>query len=226
MKVNFLPFLLASSFALGFFFAPDPAQAIPDKAAPSAPSKKQDGSHVPGISSTPTKPESDGADSLSLQDLGFSQADLQSDPRFQKELETRSDMLRIHQTLGLITAIPMTTEFVLGLATAGNVSNGSTDTSLHTTLGLATVALYGTTALFEILAPKPKGLKPSGNTAVHEALSWIHLPLMVVVPLVGDMINDRIANHQPIGNLGAVHGALATTLLASYLASLTVMTFN
>ena len=161
----------------------------------------------------------------SLGDLGFTQEDLQSDPQFQKELETRSDMLRVHQTLGLITAIPMTTEFVLGITTAGNVSKGSTDTTLHTTLGLTTVALYGATAMFEILAPKPKGLKPSGNTAVHEDLSWIHLPLMVVVPLVGDMINDRIANHQPIGNLGVVHGVMATTLLASYLTSLTVMTF-
>ena len=161
----------------------------------------------------------------SLGDLGFSPEDLQSNPQFQKDLETRSDMLRIHQTLGLVTAIPMTTEFVLGIVTAGNVSNGSTDTTLHTTLGLTTVALYGTTALFEILAPKPKGLKPSGNTEVHEALSWIHQPQMIVVPLVGDMINDRIANHQPIGNLGVVHGVMATTLLASYLTSLTVMTF-
>ena len=169
--------------------------------------------------------QADTPSGLSLGDLGFSQKDLQSDPQFQKDLETRSDMLRVHQTLGLITAIPMTTEFVLGIVTAGNVSNGSQDTTLHTTLGLTTVALYGTTALFEILAPKPKGLKPSGSTEVHEALSWIHLPLMVVVPLVGDMINDRIANHQPIGNLGVVHGTMATTLLASYLTSLTVMTF-
>jgi len=169
--------------------------------------------------------QTDAQSGLSLGDLGFSQQDIQGDPRFQKDLETRSDMLRIHQTLGVITAIPMTTEFILGLTTAGNVSNGSQDTTLHTTLGLTTVALYGTTALFEILAPKPKGLKPSGNTGVHESLSWIHLPLMVVVPLVGDMINDRIANHQPIGNLGIVHGAMATTLLASYLTSLTVMTF-
>ncbi|HJT23908.1 MAG TPA: hypothetical protein VJ873_04990 [bacterium] len=170
------------------------------------------------------KPSTDNA-APSLGDLGFTQEDLRSDPQFQKDLETRSDMLRIHQTLGLVTAIPMTTEFVLGIVTAGNVSKGSSDTTLHTTLGLTTVALYGTTALFEILAPKPKGLKPTGNTEVHEALSWIHLPLMVVVPLVGDMINDRIANHQPIGNLGVVHGAMATTLLASYLTSLTVMTF-
>ncbi len=170
--------------------------------------------------------DSQSQSSLSIDDLGFSKEQTQSDPQFQKDLETRTDMLKIHQTLGLInTAVPMATEFVLGIATAGNVSNGSTDTGLHTTLGLATVALYGTTALFEILAPKPKGLKPSGNTEVHEALSWIHLPLMVLVPLVGDMVNDRIANHQPIGNLGLVHGTMATTLLISYLASATVMTF-
>jgi hypothetical protein len=162
---------------------------------------------------------------LSVDDLGFSQAETQADPQFQKDLETRSDMLRIHQTLGLITAIPMTAQMILGVTTASDVSKGSTDTTLHTTLGLATVALYGTTALFEILAPKPKGLKPTGNTEVHEALSWIHLPLMILVPLVGDMLNDRIANHQPIGNLGEVHGIMATTLWASYMTSLTVMTF-
>ena len=162
---------------------------------------------------------------LSVDDLGFSKEDTQADPQFQKDLETRSDMLRVHQTLGLITAVPMTAQMILGLTTSSNVSNGSTDTTLHTTLGLATVALYGTTALFEILAPKPKGLKPTGNTEVHEALSWIHLPLMILVPLVGDMVNDRIANHQPIGNLGEVHGIMATTLWASYMISLTVMTF-
>ncbi len=162
---------------------------------------------------------------MSLEDLGFTKQDIQSDPQFQKDLETRSDMLRIHQTLGLITAVPMTAQFVIGLSTENSVAHGNTDTTLHTTLGLATAALYGTTAMFAILAPKPPGLKPSGNTEVHEDLSWIHLPLMILVPLVGDMINDRIANHQPIGNLGVVHGIMATTLLASYLTSVTVMTF-
>jgi hypothetical protein len=68
-------------------------------------------------------------------------------------------------------------------------------------------------------------LKPTGNTEIHEALSWIHLPLMIIVPLVGDMMNDRLANNQPIGNLGVVHGVMATTLLTSYLTSMTIMTF-
>lgn len=165
------------------------------------------------------------ADPLTVKDLGFSAEDFKSDPQFQKDLEARTDMLKIHQTLALITVVPMASEFVLGLVTAGNVAKGSTDVGLHAALGISTAALYGTAALFAILAPKPKGTQPSGNTQTHQDLAWIHGPLMVLVPLVGDMLSDRIANHQPIGNLGEVHGVMATTLLASYLASLTVITF-
>ena len=80
-------------------------------------------------------------------------------------------------------------------------------------------------ASFEIFAPKPKNKKRTGNTGIHEALSWIHLPLMILVPLTGDMLDDRIANHQPLGNLGTVHGVLATALLLTYTSSLLVITF-
>jgi hypothetical protein len=164
-------------------------------------------------------------DTLRVEDLGFSGNETQSDPKYQRDLQVRSDMLQIHQRLGIITAVPMTAEFVLGIATAGNVANGSTDTGLHAVLGISTVALYGTTALFAILAPKPKGLKPSGNTEVHADLAWIHAPLMAAVPIVGALANDRVQNHQPLGDLGTIHFVLAATLLASYLTSLTVITF-
>ena len=164
--------------------------------------------------------------SLSLQDLGFSQGDTQSNPEFQKELETRSDMLHIHQVLGLVTAVPLVTTYVLGLSTSNNVENGSTDTGLHATLGITTTALYLTTASFAIFAPKPEGLKPSGATQVHETLAWIHAPLMILTPILGDMVNDRVQNHQPLGDLGTIHGIAATTLVLSYLASIAVETIN
>ncbi len=163
-------------------------------------------------------------DSLNVNDLGFSQADVQSDLS-QKDLDTREDMLKIHQILGLTTEGFLLTEFVVGLATAKNVANGSTDTSLVTDLGWATLAVYSATAAFEMFAPKPKNKKHSGNTAIHEALSWIHLPLMVLVPLTGDMINDRLGSHQPLGNLPVVHGVMATALVLTYSTSLLVITF-
>jgi cytochrome b561 len=161
---------------------------------------------------------------LSVDDLGFTKEDVENDLS-QKELDTRSDMLRIHQTLGLITAVPMITQFVIGLSTSDSVAQGNKDTSLHTALGLTTFILYGTTAAFQIFAPKPKHKKQTGDTAIHEALSWIHIPLMVAVVLTGDMMNDRLAANQPLGNLGVVHGVMATTLLGTYLTSLTIMTF-
>jgi hypothetical protein len=162
--------------------------------------------------------------SLNVNDLGFTQADLQSDLS-QKDLDTREDMLKIHQILGVVTEVPLLTEFVVGIATSNNVANGSTNTTLVTDLGWATLALYATTASFEIFAPKPKNKKRSGNTGIHEALSWIHLPLMILVPLTGDMLNDRIANNQPLGNLPVVHGVMATALVLSYTTSLLVITF-
>jgi hypothetical protein len=178
------------------------------------------------IVDTKTKPKTEPHPAtMSLEDLGFSQDELQSDPQYQKELQARSDMLQIHQTLGLITAVPMTTEYVLGLVTAGNVANGSTNTELHEGLGIATTALYITTAMFAILAPKPKGLKPSGNTKTHVDLVWVHAPLMIAVPIMGEIVDDRVQNHQPLGDLGTIHGILATALVVSYLTSLTVITF-
>jgi hypothetical protein len=164
-------------------------------------------------------------ETMSMEDLGFSDDQAKADPQYQKDLQARSDMLQIHQVLGLVTAVPLTTEYVLGLVTAGNVANGSTDTGLHATLGIATTTLYVTTAMFAILAPKPKGLKPSGNTEFHEDLVWIHAPLMVAVPVLGGIINSEVQNHQSIGSLGTIHGVLATALVLSYLTSLTVITF-
>jgi hypothetical protein len=48
---------------------------------------------------------------------------------------------------------------------------------------------------------------------------------MILVPLTGDMLNDRIANNQPLGNLPVVHGVMATALLLTYSTSLLVITF-
>jgi hypothetical protein len=162
---------------------------------------------------------------MSVEDLGFVDTDIKSDPQYQSDLQTRSDMLQIHQTLGLITAIPLTTEYVAGLVTAGNVAKGSTDTGFHAVLGISTVALYTTTAMFAILAPKPKGLTPSGNTQAHVDLAFIHAPLMVAVPVLGAIINNKVQNHQSIGSLGTIHGILATALVVSYLSSVVVISF-
>ncbi len=105
---------------------------------------------------------------LSVKDLGFSGDEAKGNPQYQKDLETRSDMLQIHQTLGLITAVPMTAEFVLGIITAGNVAKGSTNTGSTRLWAFPRRPFTGRLPCSPSLPPKPKGLlEPSANTAVH-----------------------------------------------------------
>lgn len=48
---------------------------------------------------------------------------------------------------------------------------------------------------------------------------------MVVIPISDELVDDRVQNHQPLGNPGIIHGVLTATLLVSYLISLTVIIF-
>jgi hypothetical protein len=150
--------------------------------------------------------------SLSVDDLGFSSTETQSDPQFQKDLEARSDMLKIHQTLGLITCVPMVTTYVFGFTAAKD------DLMLHGTTGFATAGLYLTTASFAIFAPHVKDMKPSGNSELHQILAIAHGIFMVATPILGEL-----AEHDE-GYVNA-HFISATGLVASYLAAMSVMTF-
>jgi len=52
--------------------------------------------------------------SPSLQDLGFTPQQTQANAQLQEMLEKRTHMLKVHQTLGLITAIPMVASLITG----------------------------------------------------------------------------------------------------------------
>ncbi len=52
--------------------------------------------------------------SPSLQDLGFTPQQTQADAQMQQMLDKRTHMLKVHQTLGLITAIPMVASVITG----------------------------------------------------------------------------------------------------------------
>ena len=75
--------------------APPPSNTAPAQHAPqSAPLP-----NAPSPASSSTEP--------SLSDLGFTAQQTQADPKLQATLEKRTEMLKIHQKLGLITAAPM-----------------------------------------------------------------------------------------------------------------------
>ncbi len=161
---------------------------------------------------------------LSLDDLGFTPSQTQSDPKLQALLERRTRMLKTHQILGLCTAVPM------GLALFS--SHGGTEASashrnVHAALGGIAAGMYFTTAAFAMLAPDPPDEKPrSGPTKVHVALAFVHFPAMVLTPILGDMALHQRAKGEAVHGIARLHKVAAGTAFLSYFLALTVMTVN
>lgn len=117
-----------------------------------------------------TKPPSSKPAAPSLPDL-FPPAQTQGNAREQALLDKRSHMLKIHQRLGLITAIPMVATLFTGPQAKAKGRNGQpiieptpANLDLHIALGGLTTGLYWTTAYYAIFAPKISGA-PKGPSA-------------------------------------------------------------
>jgi hypothetical protein len=157
----------------------------------------------------------------SLSDLGFSSEQTQGDPKLQALLKRRTEMLRTHQRLGLITTAPMVAALFTGGGAKAKGRNGSTirepgDASLdtHFALGAATGALYGLTASYAIRAPRVPGTHKHGAIQFHEALAWVHGPGMVATGLLGIMAWKQENSGEKVHGLASAHGpvAIATTI--------------
>jgi hypothetical protein len=159
---------------------------------------------------------------LSLEDLGFDKTEMQANKDLQLQLEKRTSMLKTHQTLGLITAIPMIAQFLV----SDDISSDGSKRNLHIGLGITTAILYGTTASFSIFAPKPEGVQDKGNTKIHRMLAWVHGPLMILTPILGGIADSQINKGEKVHGIASYHSTAATLLLGSYLASIAVLSFD
>jgi Carboxypeptidase regulatory-like domain len=155
---------------------------------------------------------------LSLGDLGFSAAQTQGSAAAQKRLDRRTHMLKIHQTLGMITAVPM----VASLITAGGAKShrgrpGSVSgRRLHATLGGVTAGLYATTAMFAILAPKIPGTETRGQIRLHKTLAWIHGTGMILTPILGVMAYRQESRGERVHGIASAHGAVAAITAGAF----------
>jgi len=158
---------------------------------------------------------------LTLDDLGV-QPMAGANAALQKDLETRSTMLKWHQWVGIAAIVPMVGTYVLGTQ-----AQSSADTrNLHMAMGVSAAALYFTSASFAIFAPKPDGIKDTGSTKWHRYLSYVHLPLMIAVPILGNMARSQAENGERTSGAASLHGPAASLLLGTYLISVTVLVFN
>ncbi len=150
---------------------------------------------------------------LSLESLGFPASQTQGSAQQQALLDKRSHMLKVHQKLGLITAVPMVAAIISG---AGGRSTSTTERDLHVALGSLTTGLYFTSASFAILAPKPPGTPTRGPIRLHKALALIHGPGMVLTPILGAMAFSQKSQGQRVHGIASAHGAVAVVTAAAY----------
>jgi len=166
----------------------------------------------------PNAPSSSKA-APSLEDLGFSKVETQSDAARQALLDKRTHMLKIHQRMGLITAVPLLATLITS-ASAGGKSTGTASRDLHVALGALTGDLYGITAYYAIRAPKVPGTETRGAIRLHKTLAWIHGPGMILTPILGAMAFDQKSKGEKVHGIAAAHGPVAIVTAGAFGAAL------
>lgn len=213
---------------------PSRAQSSSSTSAPTAsssdsPAQQKTGPTQSGSSSSlPSAPTpAQQPQQPSLQDLGFSQQQTQANPALQARLNRRSEMLKIHQRLGLITLAPMAAALITGPMAKTEGRDGqiikapsSANLDVHAALGSATAALYFTTAYYAMFAPRIPGEKKRGAIRMHEALAFIHGPGMILTPILGAMAFNQEQNGEKVHGIASAHGAVATVTALAYGASI------
>jgi Carboxypeptidase regulatory-like domain len=155
------------------------------------------------------------APALSLQSLGFSQAQTQGNAKEQALLDKRSHMLQVHQKLGLITAFPLVATIIASTQAHGRNSS-ATSRDVHIALGSATAGLYIATAYYAIFAPKVPGVKARGPIRFHKAMAWIHGPGMILTPILGAMAESQINQGEKLHGAAKYHGDVAIVTGIAY----------
>jgi hypothetical protein len=176
--------------------------------------KQQDKQQTKPGEQTPQTPPG----TLTLGDLGLTPEQIAGNKRQQELLNKRTEMLKIHQRLGLITLIPVAAACISSVgAPPGHGNNGNnTSRDIHVAIGGTAVAFYAATAYFAIRAPKVSNEPARGGIKLHKYLIYLHAPGMVLTPILGAMAYNQINSGQKVHGIASAHGAVAVVTAASY----------
>lgn len=138
---------------------------------------------------------------INLKDLGFSETETKAVPELQKTLEERRFYLRQHQIWGLVSVA------ALGAAV---LSGGEGDLPPeHPFFAGLSVASYAAAAYTSWMAPEiPHGAE-YGGTLWHRRLLWIHLPGMILTPILGYMAAKKIEKGEKLDGVEENHKTVA-----------------
>jgi cytochrome b561 len=162
---------------------------------------------------------------LTLGELGFKKEEVKVDSKTMQMMGERKRKLQIHQKLGLVTAAAMTATLLLADEATGTGKSYNTNNA-HKYAGITTGLLYWTTAYYSLSAPKPADMKDSGSTKIHEALAWVHAPLMALVPVLGYLHDQNNKKGKESTGIVGAHAGLATVAYLTFIAAGATMYFD
>lgn len=129
-------------------------------------------------------------------------------------------MLKTHQTLGLITAGLL----MITVATGEPANRPGKD--FHLGAGIATGVMYATAATYAIRAPSVEGVARTGPTKWHRRLAYVHIPLMVLTPILGAAARRQRDHNEELHSFGKWHGPVGFAAAGTFLASMIVVSVN
>lgn len=185
--------------------------------------QKQDKQQAkPGEQNPQTPP---GAPSLS--DLGLTPQQTHGDDKQQALLDKRTEMLKIHQRLGLITVIPVAAACIssAGAPPQRNNPGSTTSRDVHVALGGVAVGMYAATALYAIRAPKVSNEPARGGIKLHKYLIYIHAPGMILTPVLGAMAFNQANSGEKVHGIASAHSAVAWATAGTYVAAIVAVSW-
>lgn len=159
-----------------------------------------------------------GADEIELKDLGFKPTELQALPQLQKTLETRRQFLRQHQIWGLVSVAAMGATLMSG-------GEGSLPPE-HPFFAGITFAAYTASAYTAWMAPELPHGKEYGPTLWHRRLVWVHLPAMILTPILGYMAAQKIDKGEKLDGIEKYHKDAGFIAAGSLAVSALIVSFE
>ena len=166
----------------------------------------------------PTTPASaDESLDLRLSDLGVTQEQMSPSDDLQRKLEDRRFYLKQHQIWGLVSVGAMS----LALLSGGE---GSLPPEHPYMAGLAFTS-YAAAAYTAWKAPELEE-SHSGGTAWHRRLVWIHLPGMILTPILGYMAAKKLEKGESLDGPEKYHRDIAGVTAAALALSMVSVSFE
>lgn len=159
---------------------------------------------------------------IDLFDLGYKKSDLIPDKEFQRNLNQRRFYLEEHQNWGLVALGLMAFAFT-------NAGNGKNPPIEHLIIGTATTVAYGASAYYGIKAPvwRKKNSGPAtGGSSLHRNLAWIHLPGMILTPVLGYMAKKKRNKNEDLTSPEKYHQDVAAVTIAAFAISVLSVSFE